>query len=119
MIKRLAVLVVAAVVMVGVASYAVEEPYIYTGFQLYTGVLNLCEGNSGKVLMFDIEFRDGEGEPYLTGERMQLSTDNLLYSAEGVRLTPVECNEGYLDSEVCFLAGRNGYGIKVIFIRML
>jgi len=95
-----------------------DDAYIFTEFQLYTGTLNVCVGAAEKVILFDIAPTD-ESEPLVDGTRQELPTNNLLYTKDGAKLTPEQCNEEYLDRRVLFLVGKNMYGIKILFVRML
>ena len=113
-------IVAGVLAVVGLLSFTAfaEEAYIYTEFQVYTGVLNLCEGDMERLLLFDIAPVYADGALIVEGERLELATNNFLYDGAGVLLTPERCNERYLDRRVQFVVGRNGYGVKVVWLKM-
>ena len=112
--------IIVGVVLAGLLSFTAyaEDGRTYTEFQMYTGTINLCEGDMGRLLLFDIEPVDVGRGSLVVGDRVEVATNNLLYDGAGVRISPEQCNERYLDRRVSFVAGRNGYGVKVLWVRM-
>ncbi len=120
-IKRVFLLLIAAVILLSATVFADGEEHIFTNFKLCHGTVWLLNDENNTVILQNVKTKTAFGReeivPDLEYREIPVIPSNI-FSFEGEPLGFEVVNAYLLDSRVSFVVASNDYGYRILYMEI-